>query len=127
MDISSERWYGCGHETQWLCPTTTGAAHQGGVALAARSLLPRGGPDRSILDKLAGALDAILPAQRQRRVEASAHAGAAAPNETPAAARVDRAAKTGSAGGGLPHPDVDHPPRRRANPTPLGRGLSSGA
>ena len=39
MDICRELWYGCGYETQWLCPTTTGAAHQDGCALETRSLL----------------------------------------------------------------------------------------
>lgn len=114
-------------ETRRFCPTIAGAAHQGGGAFEARSLLPSCGPDRSVLDKFTGALDAILPEPRQGWLEASAHAGASAANETPAAARIDRRFKKGSGRGGLFHADVDHLSCRRANPTAMGHRLSSGA
>lgn len=127
MDIFSKLWHNRVCETRRLCRTIAGAAHQGGCAFEARSLLPSCGSDSSILDKLPCALDAILPAQGQGWVEASAHAGAATTNETPAEARVDRPVKTGIARGGLPDRDVDHPPCRRTDSTTLGHRLSSGA
>src|SRR5208337_3653418 len=127
MDIFSELWYGCGHETRRLCPTTGSAPQQSGVAFETGPLLPSRGAHGSIVHKLAGALDAILPAQRQSWLEAPAHTGPSAANATPSEARVARPLETGSASGGLLHRDVDHPACRRANSSALGRRLSSGA
>src|SRR3974390_617778 len=126
MDIFFELWYGGVCETRRFRSAITGAAHQGGCAVEARPLLSGCGLHGPVLDKLAGALDAVFPAQRQGRLEAAPDAGPPATNGTPAEAGVDWAAKEGSPRGRLSHRPVDHPPGRRANPPALGHRLSSG-
>ena len=127
MDIFSELWHSGVRETRRHCPTVTGAAHQGGCALEAGSLVSGGGPHGSVLHKLFGALDAVLPAQRQGGLETPSHARPSAGNETSPEARVDRSAEGRSARRRLLHRNVDRPARGRANPPPLGYRLSSGA
>ena len=127
MDILLKLWYSWVRETRRLCPTITGAAHEGGCAFKARPLLSSCGPRGSVIHKFVGALDAKLPAQRQGWLEAAPDAGPSAGNVRSAEAGVDRLAKAGSMRGRLLHRDVDHPAGRRANPTALGHKLPSGA
>jgi len=127
MDIFPELWHSGVRETRRHCPTITGAAHQGGCAFKAGSLVSSCGPHGSVLHKLVGALDAILPAHRQGWLEAPPHARPPAGNETSPEARVDRSAEGRSARRRLLHRNVDRPARGRANPSPLGHRLSSGA
>jgi hypothetical protein len=127
MDILLETWYRCGHETRRLGPTTVGAAHQGGCAFEAGSLLSDCGPHGSVLHKFVGALDASRPAQGQTRFATPAHAGAAGEDESQGDATIDWPVKERRAGGGLSHRDVDAPTRGRTNPPTLEDRLSSGA
>src|SRR5208283_4664439 len=127
MDMFPELWHSGVRETRRHCPTITGAPQQSGGAVETGPLLPSRGPHGSIVHKLARALDAVLPAQRQGGLEAPAHPGPSAANETPSEARIDRPLETGGASGWLFHRDVDHPARGRANPPALGSRLSSGA
>jgi len=127
MDIFFETWYCWGHETRRLGPTTVGAAHPGGCAFEAGSLVSNCGPHGSVLHKFVGALDASRSAQGQARFAAPAHAGATAEAESPAKATIDCSVKERRTGGGLSHRNVDAPARGRTNPPALEDRLSSGA
>jgi len=127
MDIFPELWHSGVRETRRHCSAITGAAHQGGGAFEARPLLSSCGPYRSVLHKLLGALDAILPAPGPGWLEASPYARSSAGNETSPAERIDRSAKGWSARRRLLHRNVDRPARGRADPPTLGHRVSSGA
>src|ERR1700690_831353 len=101
MDILFEPWYGWVCETRRLSPTTGSAPQQDGGAFETGALVPSRGPHGSIVHKLARALDAILPAQRQGGLEAPAHTGSSTANETPSEASVDRSLETRGASGWL--------------------------
>ena len=127
MDIFSKVWHSGVREPRRHCSSIAGAAHQGGSAFETGPLLSSRGPYGSVFFKFGGPLDAILPAQGQRGLEASPHARSSAGNETSPAERIDRSAKGWSARGWLRHRNVDRPARGRADPPTLGHRVSSGA
>jgi hypothetical protein len=127
MDIFFEGWQGSGHEAGRLSPATGSAPQLSGVALEARSRLSNRGTNGSIVRKLAGAVDAGVPAQRQGRLKAAAHAGASTAIAASPETGVGRFVKAWRARSRLSHWDLDQWSRRRANPPTLGHRLSSGA
>lgn len=116
-----------GYETPRICRTFGGSTAEGRRDVELRARIPRGGPDSEDGDKLAGALDAGIPARGEEGPAATANAWAAAAPVEAAEEGPCEAAAEGSCCRRLRERVVDVAANRRPDSSALRGALPHGA